>query len=239
MYEYKEIAGLQTIRHRIDNDHALAAIVLPSSCEFKYSASKTRVIGDGKLICPKGCAFIKPATYEECKSIVMRNCMSNNKLKLSRASYKEVVEMLTTWIDYHVKHDYNVLRMCYGGDFYWIDTGIISPLDTVNDFIKRNYPDKKFQLIIRTANVVRADTEYNSLGKLLDPRIRIVVETQSYEDMPLFIKDKVRYGWEHEQLPNAVRDIYALPKDIPSEDTFFCYEVNVSIPEEAYELWKG
>lgn len=237
----KIVNDIWTVLHPLPDGRILATIPLPSIAEYRYSAAKVRVTKDGYLIRSKGCAFIKEPTYDELKVDFTRNMMRQNYelLKKSAYNFRFWLEMLE-WMKYCINEcDAKVIRLFYGGDFYLNLPHHLGVHIQRLDEIMKHIPNENVQVIVRTSNVGEADKEYcrHFLDKPLDPRIRIVAETQGYDAMPLYIKDRVRYHWHHEHTEGAVKDIDALPVDMDQENSFFNREVQIEIPQEAYEVF--
>lgn len=217
----------------------LAAILFPSTMEYRYSASKVRVMNNS-LAMTKNCAFIKPPTWDELLDTVIRAHMVRNKRIIDKLPYDQILETIKAWmIDAILHHDVKWLRIGYGGDpYYFRHPGPnVSLLADINNIVK-GMADEDIRVIIRTASMEYADVELSELQrkKELDPRLIVVAEPQAYGDMPLFIDDRVHYYWERSAPGDAVEDIKSVPLD--SDGTgFFRKEVAISIPHAAYKFF--
>lgn len=243
--KYQLVTKFWTLFKILSDGRVLAAIPMPSVAEYKYSASKVRVTTRGTLIRPKNCSFIKPPTYDELRSDRVNEMMNHNYNLIKNLMWSEnenaIWDELSRWLYWCTEnHGAMVIRLFYGGDFYFLSKKFEkkTPLEALNDIVKRsNY--KPLQVIVRTANIAKADKDYYDMisENKLDSRIKVVAETQSYDDMPLYIKDRVRYHWEHEGVEGTVEDVASLPADSPSDSGFFKKEVQIVIPNDAYTLF--
>lgn len=239
-YELDTIATLGTAITTAQDGKGIAALLLPADTEYRYSAARVRMCGNG-IIIPKDCAFIKPPTWDELLYGEVRAAMSRNRAILSKMTPEELINALCKWMQEAVaKYDVTWLRLGYGGDLYGLTNQgfVTTPIQDINKAIKAQMPDWDIRIIMRTAFIERADTEVSQLQRYnsLDPRLHVVAETQAYGDMPLFITDRVRYYWEQSAPEDAVEDIQAVPLDA-DRDGFFRREVPIRIPEAAYKYF--
>ena len=239
-YELHTVAGLGTAITTLDGGEKLAALLLPSFTEYKYSASKVKVTLNN-IIIQNDCAFIKPPSWDEFVNPHVMQAMGNNVTELHTMDYDDFLDKLKAWIFGVIEeHDAKYIRLCYGGDLYTIANRYETSdlLRDLNTMLRRHLPGRDIVLIFRTAHIEQADTELSEMQRLdsLDKRLVIVAETQTYNDMPLFIQDRVRYYWEGTEPDNAVEDIKAIPVSAEGSG-FFRKEVAIRIPEGAYKLF--
>lgn len=125
--QIENIGYINTLLYNLPDGRLVAAPIMPSETEYKYSASRCRVTAKGELIKhPKYTYFIKPPTFYELTSTRYRKAARANKAFLDKKVRSHPkpdmlwpmgdTQFWTMWLLRVVKRGAKVIRLFYGGD---------------------------------------------------------------------------------------------------------------------------
>lgn len=257
-YRIELIEKFYTLFHTLPDGKVMAAIILPSYMDYRFSAACVRVMADGTLVQPKNTAkFIKPATFYEITDEEFRKACRKNgtyiKKKFADFKVDTVADDIIQWI-ITVSHKCNLIRIFYGGDAYSstfmnINPGTYSAAVCINILHSllyrieyRDWADMyntDTQIIIHTCNAAKLDDTLlwaNKTHREIPDYIHTMCDAQSYADLSLYCPTRITYHWEQEGIEDAIDDLDIVP-GITSPSAFFNNSIAVKIPAEAYDIF--
>lgn len=175
----EKIGYLNTLLYTLPDGRLVAAPIMPSDLEYKYSASRCRVTSKGELIKhPKYTYFIKPPTYYEITSARYRKAARENKAFLEKRVRNQPIPdtiwpMGTTqfwimWMLRVIKRGAKVIRFFYGGDPFTHKEIHFNFFGFIFDFICMKKDPKMFNEIKNRLQYHCYKPDWDAIGDLTE-----------------------------------------------------------------------